>query len=92
MFIEYNYELLDSDSEFITAVGAKRCSDEVHGRCEVCGLPMEHSDTFKLKNGEHICQEIECLMEYYGAEYTDEDEDDYDEVLERMREYDRERL
>ena len=92
MFIKYDHEILDSESEFITAVGAKRCSDEVHDRCEVCGLPMEHSDTFKLKNGKHICQEIECLMEYYGAEYTDEDEDDYDEVLERMREYDRERL
>lgn len=97
--IEMNggYEYLESMYDVECAVGAVQSSDEVEGVCPVCGSPHRDGDTFYetylLPNGDRICLEESCLMEYFGIthEWVRDIEAEREEY-ELRSELDRERL
>lgn len=90
MAYKFYDEVYNTKEELREALGVTPYDGDVFGNCPACGGALDEIATYRLKNGEFLCEELECVLEYFGVEEVDEEfEDDYEE---RMREYNKERL
>lgn len=90
MAYKFDDEIYNTKEELLEVLDLTPYDGVVFGNCPVCGEYLDEIATYRLKNGQFLCAELECVLEYFWVEEVDEEyEDDYEE---RMREYNKERL
>ena len=92
---EFDGELFEDIDDLMIYLGAETTFEPTSKVCPVCG--SNHFDvdgepfvSVLLDNGESICEDEECLLDYYDVEIVEVEEDDLNEEL--NREFNKERL